>query len=175
LFVRVDGTTKSSDFPSAFMSAVPSERFADRPCRLPSGAVQGTDGISRFSRLKFPHMHQVFDSAVSASHSPVAHEAMLPSPCLNKVGTRNETDFGVQYWACAYPLPMPHPRRYRRPRRVSGQRVWLRLHCKTLSFSTPSRFIPALSQTRDSGLKRDIGDASAAVGDVWVGPSCQCI
>ncbi len=30
-------------------------------------------------------------------------------------------------------------------------------------------------QTRDSGLKRDIGDASATVGDVWVGPSRQCI
>jgi len=31
LFARVDSTTKSSDFPSACMSAVPSVRFSDRP------------------------------------------------------------------------------------------------------------------------------------------------
>ncbi len=31
LFARFVGTTKSSDFPPAFMSAVPSERFSDRP------------------------------------------------------------------------------------------------------------------------------------------------
>ncbi len=132
LFARVDGTTKSSDFPSAYMLAVSSVRFTNLP-RLRS---RGADGISRFSHLEFPYMHQVFDSAVFAFRR------------LNNVGTRDETVYGAQYWACMYPLPLRYPTCYHDQRTTQGQRVWRGLRCKTLSFSTPSRSIPAISQTR---------------------------
>jgi len=54
LFTRVDGTTKSSDFPSAFMSEVPSQRFADRS--TPQRGDVETKGLSRFSRLECQHL-----------------------------------------------------------------------------------------------------------------------
>ncbi len=75
LFARVGGTRESSDFPAACVPAVPSVRFADRPRRR----RQGADGISRFSRLKFPYMRQVFDSAVLDSCLPSNARTMLPS------------------------------------------------------------------------------------------------
>jgi hypothetical protein len=43
--------------------------------------------------------------------------------------------------------PMLHPERHRSQRRACGQSQWLVVLCKTLSFSFPSRFIPALSLT----------------------------
>jgi hypothetical protein len=43
--------------------------------------------------------------------------------------------------------PMLHPERHRSQRRACGQSQWLVVLCKTLSFSFPSRFIPALSPT----------------------------
>jgi hypothetical protein len=42
---------------------------------------------------------------------------------------------------------MLHPERHRSQRRACGQSYWLGFLCKTLSFSIPSRFIPALSLT----------------------------
>ena len=42
---------------------------------------------------------------------------------------------------------MLHPERHRSQRRACGQSQWLVVLCKTLSFSFPSRFIPALSLT----------------------------
>ena len=42
---------------------------------------------------------------------------------------------------------MLHPERHRSQPRVRGQSQWLVVLCKTLSFSFPSRFIPALSLT----------------------------
>jgi uncharacterized membrane-anchored protein len=42
---------------------------------------------------------------------------------------------------------MLHPERHRSQRRACGQSQWLVVLCKTLSFSIPSRFIPALSLT----------------------------
>lgn len=80
----VNAAMKIDEAFSAFMSALPSERFADRCRPLGRQAV----GISRFSRLGFPRMHRVYDSAVSAVALPIAVAAMLPSPCPNKVGTR---------------------------------------------------------------------------------------
>ncbi len=43
--------------------------------------------------------------------------------------------------------PMLHPERHRSQRRDCGQSQWLVVLRKTLSFSFPSRFIPALSLT----------------------------
>ena len=72
LFADVAGTTDSSDFSRAFMSAVPSVTFADRS----NGEVHRsslpmeTKEISRFSRLECPRMHRFVDSAVSVRTLP---------------------------------------------------------------------------------------------------------
>ena len=101
---------------------------------------------SRFSRLECLRHAKVFDSAASSSCSPVAHEPVLPSPCLNRIGTRLGTDFGVQWLACT-DLPIGRSRRICHHKRPSeeGRSRWLVVLRKTLSFSIPSRFIPALS------------------------------
>jgi len=44
-------------------------------------------------------------------------------------------------------LPMLHPGCYHPQRTIRGRCDWLDLHRKTLSFSTSSRFIPALSMS----------------------------
>ena len=144
MFACVDGTTKPSDFPSAFISALPPVEFSDRPCRLPSGAVQGTDGLSRFSRLECLQHARVYDSAASSPCLPLAHESVLPSPCLNRIGTRNDTDFGAQWLACMDLHIERSGQRLLRPFE-EGRSRWLIVLRKTLSFSIPSRFIPALS------------------------------
>jgi hypothetical protein len=67
LFAEFAGTTDPSDFPAACTSALPSETFADRS---QSKVNWEAEGISRFSRLKFPDLLRVFDSAVPPVRSP---------------------------------------------------------------------------------------------------------
>ena len=140
LFARVAGTMKSSDFPSAYMSAVPPEAFADRS----NSKELETVGISRFSRLKFPDMLRFYDSAVPPHHLPY-RDAACCLPIRPTASAHEKGDFGAQWLACLYLLPMLHPRCYHRQRTAQGRSDWLGLLRKTLSFSTPSRFIPALS------------------------------
>jgi hypothetical protein len=72
----------SSEFSLAFMSAFPSETFADRSSgenhrfALPLN----TRETSRFLRLECPRMHRFSDSAVFVAASPIAAVTMLPSP-----------------------------------------------------------------------------------------------
>ena len=80
----------SSDFLSAFMSALPSETFSDRSAfdvNVPLPPAE-TNRISRFSRLECLRMHSVYDSAASARTSLLTVRAILPSPCQDKIGTR---------------------------------------------------------------------------------------
>jgi hypothetical protein len=74
----------------------------------------------------------------------LSRTSVLPSAQLNGVGTLVAPGFAAQYSARAYPLSTLrlHPCECRRMTR--GHRGWLGLRCKTLPFSTPCRFIPAL-------------------------------
>ena len=106
---------------------------------------------SRFSRLECLRHARVFDSAASSSCSPLTHESVLPSPCLNRIGTRLGTarinkHWGVQWLACT-DLRFGRSGRMCHHKRPSeeGRSRWLIVLRRTLSFSTPSRFIPALS------------------------------
>ena len=104
------------------------------------------DGISRFSRLECLRHARVYDSAAFAPCSPITHDLMLPSPYLNRIGTRNDTDFGAQWLACTN-LHFERSRQkccHLRPSE-EGRSRWLIVLRKTLSFSIPSRFSPALS------------------------------
>jgi len=123
LFVREDGpenlsvkaTRRLKRPPTPFLRqrntlAVPSVRFTNRP-RLRS---RGTDGISRFSRLEFPYMHQVFDSAVLASCLPSNARSILPSTTctVSAHGTKRFTELNTGP-ACtpavATPVMLPPP------------------------------------------------------------------
>ena len=77
MFTCVDDTTKSSDFPKAFMPTLPSERFVGRSrSEPPRGYAHEADGISRpvfqrtQARLECPRMHRFYDSAVSVDALP---------------------------------------------------------------------------------------------------------
>jgi len=72
---------------------------------------------------------------------------VLPSPCLNKIGTR-DFNFGARWLAC-----VASRRCYTRDVTIASVRSEARVTgssflCKTLSFSIPIRFIPALSQAK---------------------------
>ena len=43
--------------------------------------------VSRFSRMKFPHVLGVYDYAGSRPDSLLRLNQVLPSPCVHKVGT----------------------------------------------------------------------------------------
>ena len=66
LFARFAGTMKPSDSPQPYMSTLRLLAFFDRPS-LPSSV--GVCRASRFSRMEFPHMPRVSDSAVSKNSS----------------------------------------------------------------------------------------------------------
>src|SRR5918993_2878797 len=66
LFARFVGTMKPSDSPQTYMSKLRLLAFFDRPT-LPSSA--GVCSACRFSRMEFPHMPKVSDSAVSKDSS----------------------------------------------------------------------------------------------------------
>ena len=82
LFAHFVGTTKSSEFLSAFMSDLPPEVFSDRSvlwCDCHPLKTE-TNRTSLFSRLECLRMHRVFDSAVFVRTLPVAVRTMWPSP-----------------------------------------------------------------------------------------------
>src|SRR5438128_7373996 len=81
----------------------------------------------------------------TAPHSRYRDCAMLPSERVDTVGFPKRPDYGAQYPAYRYPCPTLQVRRYRRPHMARGQSGSLRLLYTTLSFATPCRFIPALS------------------------------
>jgi hypothetical protein len=63
----------------------------------------GDRGISRFSRMKIPHMPWFSDRAGSPDGSRIAPPAMLPSALANDVGTLNSLISRLNSLACTYP------------------------------------------------------------------------
>ena len=128
------------------MSALPPVEFSDRCHRSSIGDSRQADGISRFSRLECLQHARFYDSAAPASCSPIMHDFVVPSPCLNGIGTRNETVFGAQWLACIdLRFGRSRQKRYRFRPSEEGRSQWLIVLRKTLSFSIPNRFIPAHS------------------------------
>jgi hypothetical protein len=120
-----------------------------RPSHAATGA--GNSGLSRFSRMEFPDMLRVLDSAASKDSS----RWRCPScglPLVRTRSARRSGDFGARYLACLYPCLMLHLRPRGRRRQTRGQDGSLLLSCVALSSTTPCRFIPALSLTPRSSL-----------------------
>jgi hypothetical protein len=61
-----------------------------------------TNRISRFSRLEFPYMHRVSDSAASPHRLPKRDAAccLPPHPIRS---AREKVDFGARWLACMFP------------------------------------------------------------------------
>ena len=136
LFAVVVSTTDSCDLPLACMSDLPSETFPDRSesCDLEA------NGLSRFSRLKYCCMLRFSDSAALVCVSPVSTHPIRPSPCEDRVGTR-ECGFRSSMAGLLNP---PHGRLNRNRFSAGGRSEWLVLLRRTLSFPISTRFIPAL-------------------------------
>ena len=83
LFARFVGTMRPSDSLQTCMSTLRLLAFFDRP--TPSSV--GVCRASRFSRMEFPHMPRVSDSAVSKDRSRLTLPFILPSPYQDTVGT----------------------------------------------------------------------------------------
>ena len=106
---------RQSDFPRPCISGV-------RPQPSPSGPHrsrwEGNRGISRFSRMKSPHMHRFSDLAGSASDSRITPPAMLPSACHDDVGTPIHPISRLNSWPVRTPV-----QRFAAPSRVAN--AWL--------------------------------------------------
>jgi hypothetical protein len=74
--------------------------------------------ISRFSRMKIPHMHRFSDLAGSAGDSRITPPAMLPSACHDDVGTPIHPISRLNSWPVRTPV-----QRFAAPSRVAN--AWL--------------------------------------------------
>ena len=88
-------------------------------------------------------MPGVFDCAGFTSGLRCSSLMMWPSACPYGVGTPNEMDFAAQYPACLCPYQRFACHLAANTRMTRGQDGSLFLSCRTLSFLTPYRFIPA--------------------------------
>jgi len=115
-----------------------------------SSSAMDDNRVTRFSCVKFPYMHGVFDSAVPTAHSDTLRAAVLHSGCPDTVGASDFGYFGAHNFgipslhvplsnASSAPLPTPSHGR--------GQDSSLLLSCMTLSY-----FTQGLSR-RDPGPK----------------------
>ena len=108
-------------------------------------AATDGDGVSRFSHMVFLCVRGVFDSAVPRrarvnARRSVAFRVVLPrrpSGFLFSELNTQPTYTPVQRFECVLTI---------RPRMARGQGGSLFLSCMTLSFTTPCRFIPTLSE-----------------------------
>jgi hypothetical protein len=73
-----------SDSPATYMSGVQRLAFPNRP---PPPSDEGVAWVSRFSRVEYPRVLGVCDSAALKGGSQLASPFMWPSPCQDRVGT----------------------------------------------------------------------------------------
>jgi hypothetical protein len=138
LFGWFIGTTPKSDSSAACMSGARLMAFPDRPVTA-SGATE----VSRFSCMKFLSVRGVSDYAgpsFGSRNSAIAGVAFL---CSNGVGVP-EVDFRSSIPGPPMPLSTLHVPPRDGPRKTRGQDgIRFLLSCRTLSFPTSCRFIPA--------------------------------
>ena len=106
LFGSFVGTMGLSDFPCPCIAGMRSLTFPART-RVSSLAEHG---ISRFSRMEFPHMLRVSDCAGSGRNSPLTSRPVLPSAPKDSVGTPEYLISQLNTWpACAPVNASPPP------------------------------------------------------------------
>ena len=101
LFARFVGTTRSSDSSKTFTPDVRLCAFSGRPSSV---TREGVFEVSRFSRMEFPRMLRVSDSAASPDDSRLTPSFMLPSPSPYKVGTPIKVISELNGWPARAPV-----------------------------------------------------------------------
>ena len=136
-------TMPPSDSSPPFMSVVRSSAFTDRPAPFPSGS----DEVSRFSCMLFPHVRGVYHYGGLDWCSLIAPANGAFSVSLKD--RRPRLGFRSSIPGPRLPLStlrwLPHDYH----RKTRGQDGLLLLSCRTLSFPTTCRFIPALRLSPD--------------------------
>jgi len=112
--------------------------------RATAGRQRGLPVLAR-PGTPFPDMPGVSDCAGFMVGSHFSSSMMWPSASRNSVGAPDVIDFAAQYPACLCPCQRFTCNLNGGPRMTRGQDGLLFLSCRTLSFSIPCRFIPALS------------------------------
>lgn len=148
LFAGFAGTTDSSDFLSACLSAFSSMTFSDRSPRLVGKKPLAPGG----NKQDLPVLALEVSQACTGSATPpcrsfagqITQTGVLPSQATTR-SAHGSGDFGAQWLACLNLWPMRHLPCDHGRRTVRGRGGWLSLPRRTLAFPTPSRLIPALS------------------------------
>jgi len=143
--------------------------FTDRPW---SFLAKGVFGVSRFSRMEFPHMHRVFDSAVptSGSRPIVARRMAFPT---SEQGRHTELLISeLNTWpACtpvnASPAALPPPAHDSGPRWLAipslyGSCIRNSTPVYPGAFSDPSSTPPCYRQSGRSARRRSVAHAVCA-------------
>jgi hypothetical protein len=144
--------------PAAVHVGLMAHRFLPPFRRL---AATDNNRVSRFSRVKFPCMRGVCDSAVPETRSRFRvppcclPDDLTPSALLILAISELINFRDTQACIAEAPkgdlrclFPTLQVRRCRRPRKGRGQDGSLLLSCMTLSFTTSRRFIPTLSRPK---------------------------
>jgi hypothetical protein len=149
LFGDFIGITARSDSSSPFMPDV-------RLTPSPAGLIRFrsvNDEVSRFSCMQFLGVRGVYDYVGPTPGS----RNRRPPCCLPLLSTGSASQFllfEAQYPAHRCPCPTLHPPPHDDRRMTRGQDGSLLLSCRTLSFPTACRFIPALSDSNKLPLFR---------------------
>jgi hypothetical protein len=152
-------------------------RAAIRPSpAVPRPQDEGVSEVSRFSRMEFPHLLRVFDSAALPDDSLLTSSGILPSPFAAQGRHADAGDFGARWLACVCPCRTLHPRPRGRRRMTRGLDGSLLLSSAALSSATPCRFssrrfrcVPFFSQPYLPGMVRGL-PVLQVVGTVDVDP-----
>src|ERR1700746_51271 len=106
LFGHFVGTVRPSDSPTTFMLDFWLMAFSSRPAYF---HFSGDDGASRFSRVEFPCMPGFSDCAESCECSRFRIRQVLPSACLDGVGTLRAIISQLDIPPTCAPVNASHP------------------------------------------------------------------
>ncbi len=99
---------------------------------------RGTAGVSRFSRMEFPRMLRVSDSAASSDGSRWSPSPVSPSPSPYRVGTPDQVISELNGWPACAPVNAS-PAASRPPAHDSGSRWFAKpsLYGSCIRYSMP--------------------------------------
>ena len=144
LFGRFTGTTAQSDPSGTYLSAVRLSAFSDR-----SRSDRDTPEVSRFSCMLFLDVLRFSEYAGPDAHSRSNASARVAFPSRVR-GRHPEKEFSKLNSPARRCLCLRFERRLATPSaRLEVKVVRYLLPCRTLSFLTTCRFIPALTRFRD--------------------------
>jgi hypothetical protein len=144
LFGNFVGTTRLSDFPWSFIGGLGPQTSPHGPSRHVWRAATGSPD----SRVRCVCACRGSATARGLAASRPSETASVAFRFWKQRRPLGLVRFRGSIARLHFPLSTLHPCPYGQTHMTRGQRDWLGLHCTTLSFATPHRFIPALLPTR---------------------------